>query len=67
MEILFILLLALVVFGPERLPGLARGAGRWIGRARRFSSDLQRQVEKELAAEELRKAVVAARDSAVDR
>jgi len=67
MEILLILLLALVVFGPERLPGLARGLGRWIGRARRFSSDLRRQVEKELAEEELRKAVSMARDSATDR
>jgi sec-independent protein translocase protein TatB len=66
MEILFILFLALVVFGPEGLPGLARGAGRWIGRTRRLSSDLRRQVEQELAEEELRKAVVMARDSAVD-
>lgn len=66
MEILFILLLALVVFGPERLPGLARSAGRWLGRTRRFSSDLRRQVEKELAEEELRKAVVMARESAVE-
>ena len=67
MEILFILLLALVVFGPERLPGFARSAGRWLGRTRRFSSDLRRQVEKELAEEELRKAVIMARESAVER
>ncbi len=67
MEILFILFLALMVFGPERLPGLARNVGRWLGRTRRFSSDLRRQVEKELAEEELRKAVVMARESAIER
>jgi sec-independent protein translocase protein TatB len=63
-ELLVILLLALVVFGPDRLPGLARNAGLWIGRARGFTRKLGQQVERELAAEELRKAVAMAQHAA---
>ncbi len=33
-EILLILGLALIVLGPEKLPGLAQKIGRWTGRAR---------------------------------
>ena len=64
MELMVILLLALVVFGPERLPGLARTAGLWIGRARGFSRRLGQQMERELAAEEMRKAVAMAQHGA---
>ena len=65
MELLVILLLALLVFGPNHLPGLARNAGLWVGRARGFARNLSQQVEREMAAEELRKSVILARDSAV--
>lgn len=41
-------LVALVVFGPERLPGLARSAGFWVGRARRTVSDLKQEFKQEL-------------------
>ena len=33
-EIVVIVLVCLVVFGPERLPGMARQAGRWLAQAR---------------------------------
>lgn len=62
MELVVILLLALLVFGPTHLPGLARNLGLWAGRLRGFLGDLQRQVDRELAAEEMRKAVAMARD-----
>ncbi|HEY4128223.1 MAG TPA: Sec-independent protein translocase protein TatB [Gammaproteobacteria bacterium] len=65
MEILVVLLLALVVFGPEQLPGVARRLGGWTARARNMFKDLSRQVERELAAEELRKAVAMARETVV--
>jgi sec-independent protein translocase protein TatB len=55
-ELALIFVLALVVFGPERLPGLARTVGLWVGRARAVLRNLTRQIEQELAAEEVRKA-----------
>lgn len=47
--------IALVVLGPERLPSAARSAGRWIGKARRFASQMQQELTAQLDAEELRK------------
>ena len=47
---------ALLVIGPERLPGVARSAGMWIGRARRFVSTTQAEINKELSkADELKR------------
>ena len=62
-ELSFIFLLALVVFGPERLPGLARSVGLWVGRARAMFRNFNEQLERELAAEEMRRAAGAARSS----
>ncbi len=47
-EILFILILALVVIGPERLPGAARKAGYFFGKARRYVEGVRSEVESEL-------------------
>ena len=47
--------IALVVLGPERLPEAARTAGRWVGKARRFTSQLQHELTSQLNTEELRK------------
>jgi sec-independent protein translocase protein TatB len=47
-EILLILVLALVVIGPERLPGAARKAGFWVGKARRYIEGVRSEVEQEL-------------------
>ncbi|MGH8400806.1 MAG: Sec-independent protein translocase protein TatB [Gammaproteobacteria bacterium] len=54
-ELALIFVLALIVFGPERLPGLARTMGLWIGRARAVLRNLSDQLERELAADEMRK------------
>jgi TatA/E family protein of Tat protein translocase len=43
-EILVILVVALLVFGPDRLPELARSLGRGLAEFRRASSDLRRSV-----------------------
>ena len=47
---------ALLVIGPERLPGVARSAGMWIGRARRFVSSVQADINREISkTEELKR------------
>ncbi len=54
-ELLLVTVVALVVMGPERLPQLARMAGKWIGRARRTLISVQQEIERELKAEELKR------------
>ena len=56
-EIILILMIALVVVGPERLPGLAKTAGLWVGKAKRMVSDIKSEIDQELAADELKKAL----------
>jgi sec-independent protein translocase protein TatB len=52
-EILLILGIALLVLGPEKLPGLAEKVGRWTGRARAMARQLRTQLEHEVTMEEL--------------
>lgn len=54
-EIILILGLALLVLGPEKLPGLAEKIGRWTGRARSMARQLRAQLEHEVTLEELAK------------
>ena len=55
-EIVLILGLALLVLGPEKLPGLAEKVGRWTGRARSMARQLRSQLEQEVTIEEMAKA-----------
>lgn len=56
MEMALIGVVALVVIGPERLPGVARTVGRWIGSARRFMSSVQADINMEVGkADELKR------------
>ncbi|GEM_PF-6619418 len=43
-ELLILLVIAFLVFGPEKLPELARGAGRGLREFRRMSSELQQSI-----------------------
>ncbi len=54
LELLLIGVLALLVLGPERLPGAARTAGRFVARARSLARGLQNQLREEMAREEAR-------------
>jgi sec-independent protein translocase protein TatB len=45
---------ALIVIGPERLPKVARTAGHWIGRGRRFVASVKADIDREIKAEELK-------------
>ena len=52
-ELLLVGLVALLVLGPERLPGAARTAGLWIGRLKRSFNALKQEVERESGADEI--------------
>ncbi|BBT19228.1 hypothetical protein WP8S17C03_52770 [Metapseudomonas otitidis] len=54
-ELLLIGLVALLVLGPERLPGAARTAGLWIGRLKRSFNAIKQEVEREIGADEIRR------------
>ncbi|MDP3845748.1 MAG: Sec-independent protein translocase protein TatB [Pseudomonas sp.] len=54
-ELLLIGLVALLVLGPERLPGAARTAGLWIGRLKRSFNSIKQEVEREIGADEIRR------------
>ena len=54
-ELILILVVALVVVGPERLPKLARTAGLYLGRMRRMVASVKADVQRELAAEDLKR------------
>ena len=47
-ELLIVALVGLIVLGPKRLPEVARTAGRWLGRLRRFMSDVKQDFDREL-------------------
>lgn len=50
-EFLILCMIGLVVLGPKRLPEVARQVGMWVGKARRMTSQLKRQLEEELDVE----------------
>ena len=61
-EMLFIGLLALVVFGPRRLPEIGHAAGRAMARLKRATSELRAAYESELD-EESRREIESARQA----
>ena len=54
LEISVIFVVALVVVGPEKLPGLARTVGLYVGKARRYADIVRREIENEVRSAELK-------------
>jgi len=50
-EMLLLLLIAVLVIGPKRLPKYAEQLGQWARRARRFAQDAKARVDEELGDE----------------
>lgn len=48
-ELLIIMLVALIVLGPSKLPGIARSLGKALGEFRRVTTDVQRTLNLEAA------------------
>ena len=54
-EISLIAVVALLVLGPERLPKVARTVGALVRRARSSWNSVRGEIERELAAEDMKK------------
>ena len=55
-KLVLLALIALIVLGPEKLPGAARTAGALMRRVRRGWDDVRAEVERELQIEEIKRA-----------
>ncbi len=62
-ELAVVGMVALLVIGPERLPKVARTAGMWLGRGRRFVASVKSDIDREMAADELKKVLAKQADS----
>jgi sec-independent protein translocase protein TatB len=63
-EIALIAVVALLVLGPERLPGVARTVGALVRRARASWQNVKGEIERELAAEDIKRNIDEARRAA---
>lgn len=54
-EIVLVMLVALVVFGPEQLPGFIRDATFWARKIKGMVSDARHEIDKEFQLYELQK------------
>ena len=53
-ELIFIFVLALLIFGPRKLPEIGRTIGRGLSEFRKASTDLKRSINAEMIEEEIR-------------
>ena len=48
-ETIFLFFLALIIFGPKKLPEIARQVGKYLNEFRRASNEFKAQIEQEIA------------------
>jgi sec-independent protein translocase protein TatB len=53
-ELMVVMVVALIVIGPERLPKVARTLGHLWGRAQRYINGVKADIERDMAVEEFR-------------
>ncbi|MGZ5493410.1 MAG: TatA/E family twin arginine-targeting protein translocase [Thermoanaerobaculia bacterium] len=53
-ELILIFIVALIVFGPKRLPEIGRTLGKALGEFKKATDDLKNTVEREVRMDELR-------------
>lgn len=54
-ELLVVFVVALLVLGPEKLPGAVRTGALWIGRAKRSFGKVKAEIEQQLNADDIRR------------
>lgn len=54
-ELILILLIALLIFGPKKLPEIGKSIGKAISELKRASNELKETIEEEIRAEEIKK------------
>jgi len=60
-ELIIIFVIALIIFGPRKLPELGRSLGKSLAEFKRASNELKSTLEEEIRLEEQRSAVEAAK------
>jgi Tat protein translocase TatB subunit len=63
-ELIIIFVIALIIFGPRRLPDLGKSLGRSIAEFKRASNDLRNTLEEEIRVDEQRQTKSAAAPAA---
>jgi len=53
-ELILVLVVSLLVIGPERLPETIRSIALWLGRLKRSFSEIKAEIETEIGADEIR-------------
>ena len=72
-ELIIILVIALIIFGPRKLPELGKSLGRSLNEFKKASNDLQNTLEQEIKIEEQKETAAKAKveektaDAAFDR
>jgi sec-independent protein translocase protein TatB len=54
-ELFLIALILLIVLGPERMPELARTAGKYVRKIKDFTSNISQEISSEIESESLKK------------
>jgi sec-independent protein translocase protein TatB len=65
-EMVVLAVVALVVLGPERLPKVAKQAGQWMGKLRRYVDDVKSDINRQMELTELRNLKTQITDAAHD-
>jgi sec-independent protein translocase protein TatA len=60
-ELIIILVIALIIFGPRKLPELGKSLGRSLNEFKKASTDLQNTLEQEIKIEEQKEAATKAK------
>ena len=65
-ELIIIFVIALIIFGPRKLPELGKSLGRSLNEFKKASNDLQNTLEQEIKLEEQKESAAAARKADVE-